>query len=537
MATFEDGKEAWKTNLRRTRLLKEGVSVNQLLDGRHVQQHFGTDEPTLVSANYTQIFTATDRYHGKMLLGMTEATGRVKEINSDTFRWTLSGGNTEYPRIVAVACTDPKPGLNKTPVDIIVDKPYFNVSDIIQPENNEVRCLVVVPDGTGSRAQRPEAGGGYRYTIILLDESASAFIPAQYIQEGHEWNQVSSAVATESNPDGGGFNFYAVFESDQVTQQHAKKYSVTDKAARRMEQAKRKGLGKCDIDGCTGVGSNNYSDITNALWVKSKTDNSVKPTYHWLNAFDAELLDKLHQDVENTLMFGKRTRGNYSAEGYEIMTASGLREQIQTGHVMEHNGSLDIAMVENWFDAILKHRISESNRNIVLSAGYQFRILFDKMIKEESRTFTTIDTLFIRKGEDFRNLHFGSYFSTYSGYSVDISVTENAAYDNRDFCRRTLPGLPNTPVDSLRADILDFAYMKEQGTGMTTDNICMVHESYLNYNIRSNGKWDGKSCMPITDGGVGTTGTDVSGFSFLVEKNAGLMVCDPSRCGTIKYAG
>lgn len=159
------------------------------------------------------------------------------------------------------------------------------------------------------------------------------------------------------------------------------------------------------------------------------------------------------------------------------------------------------------------------------------------MIKEEARTFTTIDTLFIRKGSDFRNLAFGSYFSSYKGFSVDISVTQNAAYDNRDFARKTLPGRPDTSVDSLRADILDFASVSEQGTGLTTDNICMIYESYMNYDIRFNGKWDGKSLMPITDGGVGTVGTQTSGLKFHVEKNAGLMVADPSRCGSIYYAG
>ena len=100
-----------------------------------------------------------------------------------------------------------------------------------------------------------------------------------------------------------------------------------------------------------------------------------------------------------------------------------------------------------------------------------------------------------------------------------------------------MPNDPSTTVDSLRADILDFAYTKEQGAGLTTDNICMIYEEDLNYSIRHNGKWDGKSCMPITDGGQGTVGTAVSGFSFLVEKNGALMVADPSRCGSIYYAG
>ena len=87
----------------------------------------------------------------------------------------------------------------------------------------------------------------------------------------------------------------------------------------------------------------------------------------------------------------------------------------------------------------------------------------------------------------------------------------------------------------MRADILDFGWTGEQGKGTTTDNISMIYQWGLDYNIRSNGKWDAKSCMPITDGGLGTVSTQVSGFSFHVEKNAGLMVADPSRCGSIFY--
>lgn len=535
MSNFRDGYESWFSNLRKVRLMKEAFYVNEVLDGRHIQQHFGTDDAALVSTQYTQIFTATDRYNGKLLLGMTEATGRAKEINSERFRWTLSGGNTEYPRVSKIVCTDAKPGLHNSTFDIVVDKPYFSVSDIIQPEDWRVRCLVVVPDGYSTRSLRPEATGGYRYTLRLITDDPNEFVNPRYIQVGHEWSQVSSAVPTERNMDGGGFNFYAVFESMGQTQQHAKKYALTDRACRKIKQAKERGARTCDVNG-DGVSAKDYAAITTALWVERKDGKGVTHTYDWMSAFDMELMNRLHQDVENTLMFGRQSSNNYSAEGYQILTASGLREQIETGHVLPHNGTLDIATLENWFDSIMKHRIAEQNRNIVLACGYEFRKLFDRMIKEEARTFTTIDTLFIRKGEDFRNLHFGSYFSSYKGFTVDISVTENAAYDNRDFSRRTLPGRPDTPIDSMRADILDFASTSEQGTGLTTDNICMIYESYLNYNIRHSGKWDAKSLMPITDGGIGNTGA-IADLSFHVEKNAALMVADPSRCGSIFFAG
>lgn len=122
------------------------------------------------------------------------------------------------------------------------------------------------------------------------------------------------------------------------------------------------------------------------------------------------------------------------------------------------------------------------------------------------------------------------------GFRVKISVVENPAYDNRDFSRKTLPTNPDRTIDSMRADILDFAYEGEQGTGMTTDNICMIYEADMNYHISHSGKWDAKSLTPITNGGTGIIGSAISGMSMHVEASSGLMVADVTRCGSIFYA-
>lgn len=114
-------------------------------------------------------------------------------------------------------------------------------------------------------------------------------------------------------------------------------------------------------------------------------------------------------------------------------------------------------------------------------------------------------------------------------------VMENPAYDNQYFSPRMHPIKTNVPIDSWRADILDFGYSKQQGTGTTTDNISMIAEDYCDYHIKYNGKYyahDGKSGLPITDGGLGQAG-GVSGYSIIREKSAGLMIADVTRCGTI----
>jgi len=53
--------------------MTEGLMVTGELTGMHLHQAFGTDNLTNMNVGYAQIFAATDRYHGKPLVGMTEA--------------------------------------------------------------------------------------------------------------------------------------------------------------------------------------------------------------------------------------------------------------------------------------------------------------------------------------------------------------------------------------------------------------------------------------------------------------------------------
>jgi hypothetical protein len=108
----------------------------------------------------------------------------------------------------------------------------------------------------------------------------------------------------------------------------------------------------------------------------------------------------------------------------------------------------------------------------------------------------------------------------------------NPAYDNSFFQPKMHPIYTNYTIDSWRADILDFGSTKQQGTGASDPNICMVRENYCDYHISHKGKWDPKSGLPITDGGYGLAG-GVSGYSIVSEKSCGLMIADVSRCGSI----
>lgn len=54
----------------RSTLLTDGLMVTEQLQGRHLHQAFGTDNLANINIGYAQIFSSTDRYHGKPMVGM-----------------------------------------------------------------------------------------------------------------------------------------------------------------------------------------------------------------------------------------------------------------------------------------------------------------------------------------------------------------------------------------------------------------------------------------------------------------------------------
>ena len=327
----------------------------------------------------------------------TEAKGKVKTISRSGFRWELSGGNTQKARITQVVCPDSKPGLHGQSFDIVVDKPWFNVSDIVIPQHNRRQCRVTTYGQGQSRSHHQVGPNAFRYTLQYIADNGNEFLDSRFIQEGQEWCKVSSAVATEDNIDAGGFQFYSIFESEGQIQQHSIKVAVSDKAARRSKQAME---GKASMD--------EYGKYLKMLWVKYEDKVTAKPLARFMAVLDAEAFNELYQNVEWTLVFGKRSNNMISPEGHQILTSSGLRQQLESGYILEHNGSLSLEELEDWFDSIMKDKISEGEQKIVLSAGREFRKMFDRAIKADARSFTTIDTLFLRKGDNFRHLDFGS---------------------------------------------------------------------------------------------------------------------------------
>ena len=108
--TFDNAKNL-KHGERKQTQVTDGLLATGTITGLHLHQTFGTENLANINMGYAQIFSATNRYYGKPLVGMTEAKGKIKIIDRSGFRWELSGGNAQKARITNKVNTDPKPGL------------------------------------------------------------------------------------------------------------------------------------------------------------------------------------------------------------------------------------------------------------------------------------------------------------------------------------------------------------------------------------------------------------------------------------------
>lgn len=495
-----------------------GLGVNGEVTSEHLHMAFGIDQPHNINMGYAQVFSATTMYHDKPMVGMTEAKGNIKKLKSHIYRWRLSGDMNQKLRVTRVVCTDPRPGINQAEFQIVLDKPWFSIPDVIQGEHNRYQLRVM--------NEEPQEIGvnEYLYTVALLTNNPMEFFPSELLQEGREFHKVSSAVANESNQDFGGFQFATIFESEGQLGQFAVKFELSDKAARKAKECADEGK----------YGDENHGNYINQLRIPfiSQENGQIKKWTNFMSMAEAEMHNRIYNDVEHALILGRASSHLTSREGYRVITGSGLREQLESGNTMQHNGNMTLSQLNDWFQAILKDKRDRNQCKIVLSCGIKFAEMFDRMVKADSSTFLTLDTHFIRKGEDYRHMDYGAYFASYKGFIVEVQVMLNPAYDNQWFQPAMHPVHVNYTIDSWRADILDFGSTTEQGSGRKDNNISMVMEEYCDYHISHRGKWDPKSGLPITDGGLGLAG-GVSGYTLIREKSAGLMIADVSRCGSI----
>lgn len=490
-------------------IVTEGFGGNSV-NSTHLIRTYGLDKKDDLSVNATgiaELFSATDRYGDKPMIGMTEAKGKKIYLSSNQYSWKLRGYMKQVATVTEVIETSTRPGENQSEFQVVLNRGWYKEPDVLISESNAYPLEIV-----GEPYQK---GLGYVYTLRIQTDDNSLYLPTEFIAVGREFRKVSTSVVDEENNKYGTIQFNSIFELRSQTGNVAEKFQFSDKALRvDKNSAKSKAL----------------------HWSVPFHDGKGKEYRNFMPLAEAEMMNQVYEDIEWALVFGRKSTRNVGPSGYVKRTGPGLRQQLEYGHTLYHNNNLTLAKLDQWLNSIYRGRkdATPDKRRIILMTGEMGATMFHNMVASQASSFLTVDTHYIQKETDVRHLAYGAQFTHYKGINgLDVTVMLNPAYDNPDYCPQTHPIYTDTVLDSWRMDILDFGVASQSGTEVMGDNIAMVCEQYADYFFTTAGKWDPKTGMPINDGGAGLSG-GISGYATFMEKSFGLLVRDISRCGSIQ---
>ena len=470
----------------------------KFFDSDMLVQAYDMGKPHVFDKLMGQLFSSTDMFNGKPLLGMTMAKGKMVEIDNEIYRWKLIGAQEKALRSVEVLdgiTSTSTPGINQQTFRIKLDEGWYSYPDVIEGEHDEYKLEVL---------EGPfQEGNGYIYVVKLQTDNYAKFFPPELLEAGKEFTKVWTSVVSEFNQDFGTMQFGSSFELECQVGAFANEFTVTDKAIR--EDNRMIGLPVPYRDDATG---------------------KVKVSDKFMPVAQAKLEDQLYKDMEYQMWKGEKTTSVDPTTGRMKKTGPGLRQQLRDGWTQYYNGALTESMLYDYLDAIFFSRVSQGQRKITAMTGSMGAIAFHNLLATSASSFLTVDTNFIqRMGKDgARHLSYGAQFTHYQGLNgIEVDLVINPLYDSALFCKTMHPIYTNKPIDSWRMTFLDF------GESEGEDNIRMLSvkdtrrygwiEGTINY-----------KGQPIKGGAITHK---VAGVEYISEGTAGINVVDVSRCGEL----
>lgn len=469
-------------------------------DSDMLVQAYDMGKPHVFDKIMGQLFSSTDMFNGKPLLGMTMAKGKMVEIDNEIYRWKLLGAQEKALRSVEVLdgiTSSSTPGINQTTFRIKLDEGWYSYPDVIEPEHDDYKLEVL---------EGPfQDGNGYVYVVKLQTDNYAKFLPPDLLDPGKEFTKVWTSVVSEFNQDFGGFQFGTSFELECQVGAFANEYAVTDKAFR--EDNRMVGL---------------------PVPYRNQNTGKVMTSTKFMPVAQAKLEDQLYKDMEYAMWKGEKTTSVDPTNGRMKKTGPGIRQQLRDGQTQYYNGALTESMLYDYLDAIFFSRVSQGNRKITAMTGSMGAIAFHNLLATSASSFLTVDTNYIQRvgKEGARHLSYGAQFVHYQGLNgIEVDLVINPLYDSALFCKRMHPIYTNKPIDSWRMTFLDF------GESDGEDNITMLsvkdtrRYGWLEGTINYKGQ-------PIKGGAINHK---VAGVEFITEGTAGIWVKDVSRCGELIF--
>jgi hypothetical protein len=463
------------------------------IDSDYLAAAYDTAKPHVFENTLMQIFTSSDRFTGKTLMGMTAGKGNVKEIDNEIYRWMLQGTEEKPLRVMEnLEANNPTPGIGRTTFRIKLDEDWCMAPDVLMGEDPDYALEIIegpIQDGTG-----------YIYVVRLQTDDMTKFFDPQLLNVGREFNKVWTTVQSEFNEEFGTMQFGNSFMLESQISFFAQKFTLTDKALRDQ--------GRISVDF-------EYTD---------KMTGKRKKLTKFLPMAEAKMHEELYCGMEAQMWYGERSTHQGNANHYWKKTGPGMRQILRDGHIEYYNGTLTEQRLIDYLMDIFWSRVDENDRKVTIMTGTGGAIMFHDMLAASSRAFLQVDTHWTKMmSKNPRHLSYGAQFTHYQGpEGIEVTLIKNPLYDSTRYCKKMHPEYKGRPIDSWRMTFLDF------GNSGGESNIQMLRQKdtyRYGYQPGTVGPMG-----PVKGGAVNSL---KAGCTWFVEGSAGIWMKDPTRGGEL----
>jgi len=473
-----------------------------------MENHLGYNayiKPTQIAQDAVQ-FIATTKSLSKgitPLMDLTKGQGKTITIDTREWEWKLYGTSCR-PAIVIENVEEGNEtcGIQFTKFKLKLDSDYYVIGDVLAPRG---------PKQFQARIQEEPVpdGNGYIYTLALMTDDPTFYLPSKFLQSGEQWKKMFSTYS-EARVGAGStmYNESPYFIMRSWLTHTAKKYRITGDAARARL-------------------------VVRPLIVDSKTGKTDKGSDMWYHYAEAVAEREWKEEQEYILMYSRSTKKVIDEQtGLPVNQGPGLQELMEEGNVHYYN-NFTIRLVENFLRDIFFNRVKPENRNIYMLTGQIGLEMFDKAVKNIiNGNFSDQAVYYI---DDSGNkvdrsqggtLAYGNYYKAYNMQWGTLIPVWFPLYDDLEKHTEINPDT-GYPTESQRFTFLNLGL----GDGMTSDNIMYVE--------RKDSESFGYMCGTYTPYGPNKGNMPMSYpgdyFDVYRTKQLGIQLTDPKLTGELIF--
>lgn len=462
------------------------------------QEHLGAAllaKPQKLVGQMNKLFSAYNYFSDNPLTSILFGGKTTeKEITGTSWEWDMKGANTR-PLVVVenvMPVSETTPGKYKRTYRLKLDEAWFVPGDVLNPGTSNKKYQSRVVD------EVQKHGDGFIYTMRLMSDDDSLFLPVKYLKPGTKWSKLYS-IYGEANEQRGSTQFSTPITLESRISKFGKKYKITDYAS------------------------------TEVLAV-AIPDSKGKYHRSWMKYAEVEYWQQWYQELERGVWYARSTETVLDANGRPVRSGPAVQELLEDSHVHRFT-HLTARLIEDYLMDIFYSRTApgvKGKRKVKGYSGEYGMLNFHRAVEDwmnKSAFVKNVEVFTNKVGNDMHvnSLEAGYQFVKYNmANGTTLQLVHNPIYDDREI-NTEMDDVSGYPLESQRITFLDF-----NGENSKDSNI-----KYIN-------KKD-SFAFTYVEGLYGPYGPKKGGssahagayYEMHVEKTAGVQITDITKCGEL----